>query len=223
MKDRDQKLIWESYLTELVGDPDDQRHGAFSARNVDADNRAAELRGPDPNTPKHGQSDANASDYDSRDDHQNKLRKAVQDLEDIPTNYTWSWTDDGGAMDWLIKRLDFTNTSEWDGSDSSIPEDLQQWHNKDKNEVIEYLKYNILLALYKTSDSPEAYVVPGGGVNPTELGELTVKGIFGNGDKIRRFYTLWKGKRSASAANEPSASSVYGGDDNMDRGRGLGT
>ena len=131
MKDKDQKLIWESYLTELVGDPDDQKHGIPASPNIDAANRAAAEKGPDPNIPKHGQSDANLSDFDPYDTWQNKMRKAVQDLEDLPTNATWNWTDDGGAMDWLVKRLDFTNARDesgrklWDGTDGSMPEELQ--------------------------------------------------------------------------------------------------
>jgi len=224
MRDKDQNLIWESYLTELVGDPDDQRHGIPAARNIDADRRAAELRGPDPNVPKHGQSDANASDYDPNDSWQNKMRKAVQDLEDIPTNYTWSWTDDGGAMDWLVKRLDFTNSGEWDGTDRSMPEDLQAWNGKSVSEVKSWLQDRILETLYRTSDTPKVYANPeGANWNPTDVGEAAVKGVFDNAQQIRTFYNHWKDKRSAAAAKEPSAAAVYGGKDNMERGRGLGT
>ena len=72
---------------------------------------AAELRGPDSNEPKHGGSSPNAPDFDPDNEYQNNMRQAVQDLEDLPTNVPWTWTDDGGMMDWLVKRLDFTNTS----------------------------------------------------------------------------------------------------------------
>ena len=216
MRDKDQNLIWESYLTELVGDPDDQRHGIPAARNIDADRRAAELRGPDPNVPKHGQSDANASDYDPNDSWQNKMRKAVQDLEDIPTNYTWSWTSEdlgkaGGKMHWLVKRLEFTNTREWDGTDRSMPDELQTWSGNDKKQVIGLLKNEIAHALHRSTGGDGTYANPeGGNVNPTELGKLAVNGIFDNGDSIRHFYKHWKAKREKEAEKEPSADEVRG-------------
>ena len=223
MKDKDQKLIWESYLTELVGDPDDQKHGIPASPNIDAANRAAAEKGPDPNIPKHGQSDANLSDFDPYDTWQNKMRKAVQDLEDLPTNATWNWTDDGGAMDWLVKRLDFTNARDesgrklWDGTDGSMPEELQKWDGKGVLEVVDWLQDRILEALYRSSDTPEVYAKPeGADWNPTDVGKAAVKGVFDNAQQIRTFHQHWKGKRSEAAKKEPGIDAITGGRDKHD-------